>query len=191
MKAASVATLALVALAGCGYRLPDGAAPAGARTIAIQLFDNHTREAGLEVALRRAIEDEFRRRGTVRLVADGDADLVLSGDIRDYDAFPIASSGIDEALQYQVTLRVGIRLVERASGRVLYENRTVTEQQDFAAVSGVVVSSSPHFQRGTANLRDLLNMTNAQLGESRRRQATRDLAELLAQDVYQQTMEGF
>lgn len=189
MRASLAIALALVA--GCGYGLPGGSAPTGAHTIAIQLFDNRTREAGLEVALRRAIEDEFRRHGIVRVVSDEDADLVLGGDIRTYDAFPVASSGIDEALQYQVILRVGIRLVERESGRVLFENRGVTEQQDFAAVSGVVVSSSPHFQRGTVNLRDLLNMTNSQLGESRRRQATRDLVELLARDVYQQAMGGF
>ena len=47
--------------------------------------------------------------------------------------------------------------------------------QDFGAVSGVVITSSPHFQRGTIDARDLPNLTNVQLGETRRREALRQL----------------
>jgi hypothetical protein len=191
MRRVLVLGVVVAALTGCGYGLPGGTAPAGARTIAIHLFENRTREAGIEVAVRRALEEEFRRHGKLRVVSEGEADLQLNGNVVTLQSYPVASSGIDEALQYQVVLRASIRLTERETGRVLYENRFVDEQQDFAAVSGVVISSSPHFQRGTVNVRDLLNMTNAQLGEARRRDATRDLVRLLARDIYQQTMEGF
>src|SRR6059036_2021676 len=76
--------LLLAPLLACGYHLGGAGTtvPAGARTIGIQLFHSHVRETGLEVHLRRAIEDEFRRRGVLRVVAPGEADLVLSGDIR-------------------------------------------------------------------------------------------------------------
>jgi hypothetical protein len=185
--------LALVGMLGCGYRLAGVGehVPSTAQTIRIQTFRNHTRENGLDVHLRRALEDEFRRHGVVRVVTEGDADLELSGDIRRFTTQPVAFSATDEAVQYQGIMHVGMRLVERATGRVLHETKLLQETQDFGAVSGVVIASSPHFQRGTIDARDLSTLTNVQIGEARRREALRDLVDITARDIYLQTMEGF
>ncbi len=185
--------LAVLVLAACGYHLAGTGTtvPAGARTIRIEPFTNHTRETGLEVRLHRAVEDEFRRQGTLRVVTEGDADVLLSGAIRRFTSVPVAFSATDEAVQYQGIMQVSLRLTEHPSGHVLFENKLLQESQDFGAVSGVVISSSPHFQRGTINARDLPNLTNVQIGEARRREAQGDLIELLARDIYLQTMEGF
>lgn len=187
------ALLAVLGLAACGYHLSGTGTtvPASARTIRIEPFTNHTRETGLEVRLHRAVEDEFRRQGTLRVVTEGDADLLLSGNIRRFTSVPVAFSATDEAVQYQGIMQVGLRLTESRSGHVLFENKLLQESQDFGAVSGVVISSSPHFQRGTINARDLPNLTNVQIGEARRREAQNDLIELLARDIYLQAMEGF
>jgi len=187
------ALLAVLVLAACGYHLAGTGTtvPDGARTIRIERFTNHTREAGLDVHLNRAVEDEFRRQGTLRVVTEGDADVVLSGTIRRFTSIPVAFSATDEAVQYQGIMSVSLRLTERESGHVLFENKLLQESQDFGAVSGVVISSSPHFQRGTINARDLPDLTNVQIGEARRREAQNDLIELLARDIYLQTMEGF
>src|SRR5205823_2623856 len=83
-----------------------GPVPESARTIRIALFTNHTRETGLEVRLHRAVEDEFRRQGTLRIVTEDDADLVLSGDIRRFTSVPVAFSATDEAVQYQGIMQV-------------------------------------------------------------------------------------
>ena len=188
-----LACLALAALPGCGYRLAGTGAnvPRTARTISISPFRNHTRENGLEVRLHRALEDEFRRRGTLRVVPDGEGDVVLSGDIRRFASVPVAFSATDEAVQYQGVITVRVRLAERESGRVLHETPLMQEAQDFGAVSGVVIASSPHFQRGTVNARDLANLTNVQIGDARRRDALRDLIDALARDIFVQAMEGF
>jgi hypothetical protein len=181
-------------LAGCGYHLAGTSPviPATAHTVAIRLFANHTTTYGLEVYVRRAIEDEFRRRGTFTVVAENASpDLVLSGTIRSLSSVPLAFSSNAEALQYQGRIRVGLRLVERATGRVLYENRTLDEVQDFGVVGGAVITSSPTFQRGTINARDLAAQTNVQLSESRRTAALDTLLDQLAQDVYSNAMEGF
>ena len=187
------ALLAVLLLAACGYHLAGTGTtvPEGARTIRIERFTNHTREAGLDVHLHRAVEDEFRRQGTLRVVTEGDADVVLSGSIRRFTSLPVAFSATDEAVQYQGIMQVSLRLTERESGHVLFENKLLQESQDFGAVSGVVISSSPHFQRGTINARDLPDLTNVQIGEARRREAQGGLIELLARDIYLQTMEGF
>lgn len=182
----------LLCASACGYHLAgQGAVPQGAHTIEIHAFGNRTLETGLDVQLHNAVEDEFRRHGLLHVVEEGDADLVLSGTVTVFSAYPVTASGLDEPLQYQVTIRVRFALTERETGKTLYENKGLNQQADFASVSGVVISSSPHFQRGTMNTRDLIDLTNAQLGETRRREATRDLVEALAHDIYVQTMEGF
>jgi hypothetical protein len=188
-----LSALIVLALGGCGYHLAGTGVnvPPTAHSIRIEPFVNHTREQGLEVQLRRALEDEFRRHGELRVVVDGDADLILTGDVRRFATFPVTFSATDEAVQYQATVQVGMRLIERETGRVLHETKAVQESQDFGAVSGVVISSSPHFQRGTMNARDLSDLTDVQIGQARRHEALRDLLDVIARDVYLLTMEGF
>jgi len=184
---------ALLVAAGCGYGLSHVAdyVPAEAHTISIRPFDNRTKEYGLDVRLRQAIEDEFRRRGPLRVVVEADGDLELTGSIRRFATVPVAFSAVDEAIQYQGVMQVSIRLADRSSGRVLYENGNIQASQDFGVVSGVVITSSPHFQRGTINARDLPDLTNVELGDTRRREAQRELLDILAQDIYLQAVEGF
>jgi hypothetical protein len=184
---------ALLALAGCGYHLGGTGIglPAAARSISVAEFGNHTREPGLEIALRRAIEEEFRRRGTLDVVPDPRGDLVVSGAIRRFQSTPVASVGTSEAVQFQGIVQISFRLTERSTGRVLYENRLMQESLDFGAVSSVVVTSSPRFQRGTIDARDLALMTSIQVGEGRKRETLSELMDILARDVYLQSMEGF
>jgi hypothetical protein len=109
-------------------------------------------------------------------------------------------SGLDDAgrvhqhvgsRQFQGIVQISFRLVDRATKRVIYENKLLQESHDFGAVSDVVVTTSPRFQRGTIDARDLAQMTNDQLGEARRRESLTELVDLLARDVYLQSMEGF
>jgi len=185
------AALALLTLGACGYRVAgtETNVPAGARTVSVN-FHNHTREHGLGVRLRRAVEDEIRRHGALSVV-EGGGDLVLDGDVRRLTTVPVAFSANDEAVQYQGVMSVRFRLVERATGRVVFDQPFLQETQDFGVVSGVVVASSPHFQRGTMDARDLASLTNVQIGEARRHQAEHDLVDVTARDIYQQALEGF
>ncbi len=180
-------------LGGCGYHLAGSgeSMPKGAETITIRLFKNRTREKGLEVALQRSIEEEFRRRGPLTVQREPDGDLILSGSIRRFGSTPVAFAATDEAVQFQGVLQISFRLTERATKKVIYETKLLQETLDFGAVSGVVVSTSPRFQRGTIDARDLVDLQNAQLIEARRREALGDLLDLLARDVYLQSMEGF
>ena len=192
MRALSLVAVALLA-GGCGYHLTGSGAglPANARTVSVALFGNHTREHGLEVSMRRAIEEEFRRRGPLNVVADPEGDLRVTGVIRRFQTMPVAFVGTSEAVQFQGIMQISFRVVERETSRLVYENKLMQESLDFGVVSDVVVSSSPRFQRGTIDPRDLAQMTNVQVGEARRRQTQSDLLDLLARDVYLQSMEGF
>src|SRR5262249_15800646 len=142
-------------------------------------------------ALQSAIEEEFRRRGTLEVIPDKEGDLVLSGRIIRYWSNPIAFNGTLVAKQFQGNLGGSVKLTERATGRVLYDNPALQESTDFGAVTGTVVSASPRFQDETINARDLVNLTNVQIGESRRRTAIDELVQQVAREVYLYSMEPF
>jgi hypothetical protein len=183
----------LVVVLGCGYRLAGTGTniPAAARTVSIELFKNSSREKGLEVELQRALEQEFRRRGTLEVVTNGEADLVLTGAIRRFWSVPVAFSATLEAVEFQSNLLLSLKLTERATGRVLYENRALQESTDFGALTGTVVTASPRFQDETINARDLVDFTNVQIGESRRRTALQYLLGQAANDIYIYSVEAF
>ena len=185
--------LGLVILAGCGYRFAGTGpnVPNTARTISIPLFANRTREKGLDVQLQRALEEEFRRRGLLTVVRESDSDLVLSGTIRRFTTVPVAFSATGEAVEYQGYLQVSLKLTQRVGNKVLFENPDLVETLDFGSITGIVVTASPRFQEGTIDARDLVNMTNVQISEVRRVTALNELVNLLARDVYLQSVEAF
>jgi len=191
-RAAIACGLAMLGV-GCGYRFAGRGTnvPATARTISIELFRNTSREKGLEVELQRAIVQEFRRRGNLEVVAPGEGDLVLTGSIRRFWSNPVAFSATLEAVEFQSNLLVSLKLAERASNKVLYENPALQETTDFGAVTGTVVTASPRFQDDTINSRDLVDFTNVQIGESRRRTALKQLVQQAARNVYLYTVEAF
>jgi hypothetical protein len=192
-RRAVLAACVIAVAASCGYRFPGAGPhlPPEARTISIEPFVNRTRERGLEIALQRAIEEEFRRRGPLRVVDGPTGDLVLSGTIRRFSSPPVAFGTGDEAVRYRGTLQVAVRLRERSSGAVLFRARAIQESLDFVGTPGVLVTSSPRFQQGTLQARDLLEMTNVQLIEARRRDALAQLVEAIAREAYVQAMEAF
>lgn len=184
--------LGLGVVLGCGY----GFGPAhsvlapDARTISIGLFENGTRDRGLEVSLRGAIEEEFRRRGGLQVV-DGEADLRLEGGVRRIANIPVAFAGANEAVEFQARLVVSVRVLDGRSGQVLLRARQIQETVDFGATRSVVISSSPAFQQETADARDLAQLTNVALTESNRDRARRRLVDQMAEHVYLATMEAF
>ena len=185
--------LASTIAAGCGYGFAGTGTnvPATARSVSIELFKNNSREKGLEVELQRAIEREFMRRGTLAVAAGGGGDLVLSGSIRRFWSVPVAFSGTLDAVEFQSNLLVSVKLTERESGRVLYQNAGLLETSDFAAQSGTIVTASPRFQDETLNARDVIDLSNVQIGESRRRTALQDLLGQVGRDVYMYAVEAF
>lgn len=188
------ALLLLVALSGCGYGFggPGPAVPSGARTVYVDLFANRTRSYGLEVRLRAAMLDEFRRHGLLKVVDErAGADVIVSGALRRVAVAPQATDAADEPLAYQTSILVSFRMTDRATGKVLADTPALSEDRPFAAVSSVVITSSPQFQQGTIDLRDLVDIPDAQLGEARRNDGLDDLIDQVARDIYLRTVEGF
>lgn len=188
--ACGVLTVVVATACGYGFRPDPAALPADARTISIALFENETRERGLEVQLRQAIEEEFRRRGALQVVETG-GDLRLEGRMRRLANIPVAFAGANEAVEFQARLVVAFRLIDARTGHVVRGTRQLLETADFAAVRNVVVGSSPAFQEDTADARDLAHLTNVGLTESNRARARRQLVAQMAVHIYLAAVEGF
>ena len=180
-------------VAGCGYGLgsPGLNLPAGARSVSITLFENHTRDRGVEVALQRALEAEFRRRGGLAVVPEPGGDLKLTGSIHRLGDVPVASRGTDEAVTLQERISVSARLVERATGEVIVRAPRVVEVTEFGVEPGAIITTSPRFQSEPVDARDIANLSNVPLGEGRRGTAQSEVLQKLAADIYSAMMEGF
>jgi hypothetical protein len=183
----------LFAAGGCGYGLstPGARLPEGTHTVAIALFENHTRSRGLEVELRRALEEEFRSRGGLAVVPEPGGDVVVDGSIRRIGDTPVASRGSDEAVALQQRISVSVRVVQRSTGKVVLRAPRVVEVTEFGVEPGAIITTSPHFQQEPVDARDIANLSNVPLGEGRRDTAQHDLVQKLASDIYSATMEAF
>ena len=66
-------------LSSCGYHLSGtgGIVPEGARTIAIPVFINGTKEPYVDVEVTQAVVEEFLTDGRLKVVSPEEAELVL------------------------------------------------------------------------------------------------------------------
>jgi len=191
---AALAVVVVTGASGCGYGFPSRGAhiPAAARTIAVQPFQNRTDRIGVEVALRTALEDVIRERGALRVAAEGHGDLTLTGEIRAFRfTRPVASSRSDRGIIYATSIVVNARLGRR-DGSIAWRGDGLVELSDVAVTPGVVIPTSPRFQQGTLNARDVTELTDIQLAEYRLTgEVLRDLVDSMARSIYSQMMEGF
>ncbi|HUI28492.1 MAG TPA: hypothetical protein VL403_20610 [Candidatus Kryptonia bacterium] len=187
-------TLAWLSLAGCGYHLAGGGTslPADVRSVSIGKIENRSREFGLEKSLAFAFEREFLRRGLVRVEGDpGAGDAIISGTIRRFDAVPVAFDANDQALQYQASLVMDLRLRRQRDGQVLWEVRGLREVEEYSVAANVVITSSSQFQRGQLNPEDLTRLSDIQLAEGEKRLAIERLLLAAVRDAQDQMLEGF
>jgi hypothetical protein len=120
---AAFAVLLAAASAGCGYRLAGRGdiLPKTARTIAVLPFGNATTRYKLARLLPADVSREFITRTRYRMVEDANqADLVVTGALTNFSAYPIISAG-NQATTVQVIVIVQLRLTERDTGKALFD----------------------------------------------------------------------
>jgi hypothetical protein len=126
---AYLCTLSLLLLAGCaGYKLgPTNGTHAGARSVQVMPFQNHTIEPRLIDAVNTALRRGFMQDGTYRLDTQGDATYVLTGDIIRYNREAVAFKPNDviSVVDYYLTMTVHVVATERGTGKVIVD-REVT-----------------------------------------------------------------
>ena len=118
-----------LSLAGCGYHVGGKAdmVPKGIQSIAVPPFANVTTHYTLTDQLPIAISHEFMARTRFRIDNDASsADAVLKGSVNRIYAYPVISDPTSaKATTMQLSVNVSIELVERTTGKVLYDNKSL------------------------------------------------------------------
>jgi outer membrane lipopolysaccharide assembly protein LptE/RlpB len=115
----------LLLLSGCGYHLGE-IKPTPMRrvtTVAVPVFKNSTLLPRLEAQTADAVAKQFQQDGTYRIESPDQADAIVEGTIVSVDRLPmrIFANNVLQTSEFELTLRVKYRVVDRVTGAVLME----------------------------------------------------------------------
>ncbi|MBI4251448.1 MAG: hypothetical protein HY618_03230 [Candidatus Tectomicrobia bacterium] len=140
LRTSFLAAAFLALLGGCGYTLEGTRRPASlgaARSIAIPIIANNTREPSLDRILTSAVRDRFLLDGRLRLADPAEADLLLEAAVREYRLDPIGFSGADQVRRYRLLIRTRILLRDTQRGRTILDQEIDSESEfDISAAIG-------------------------------------------------------
>ena len=109
-------------LSGCGYKV-GSLLPKDIKTISVPTITNNTMEPGIELPITNAVIKRFRVDGTLRVVKEKDADLLLEGKLVEYSREPLRYKGKDfnKVREYRLKLRAKLTLTDLRTGKSVWE----------------------------------------------------------------------
>ncbi len=115
----------------CGYKFAgSGTFPGGVRSIYVTIFENRTRETGIEKIFTDDLIDEFIRKSEDVLAGRREnAEAILSGVISGMSIETIFHTGTDTSDEREVTIGVSIKL-RNLQKKILWAN-VVLESQTY------------------------------------------------------------
>jgi outer membrane lipopolysaccharide assembly protein LptE/RlpB len=134
MRLEKLALVILVsaALAGCGYRLAARKGDVGGgQTIAVPTFVNNTTSYRLEQRMSEAVRKELARTTHYKVSSTDTGDVVLRGEVLDYSTTPTVLDESGRASQYLVSVLMKVSVTERATGKMLFQNNSMTLRDTF------------------------------------------------------------
>ena len=119
----------LLAMGGCGYHLGE-IKPTPMRrvtTIAVNTFTNKTLLPRVEAQTADAVVKQFQQDGTYRIESSDRADAIVEGSIESVQRQPmrVFASNVLQTSEFELTLIVKYRVIDRITGAVLMEGRAV------------------------------------------------------------------
>ena len=121
-------------ISGCGYRLRGTQElREDLQRVAILSFTNKTVESRIENDLFNALVDEFARSKNLKVVAAGDADLLVSGSISAVENYSISYSPDDKTYEYRVVMTIDVEVTEARSRKVFWRRSAMQEVEEFKA----------------------------------------------------------
>jgi len=119
----------MMACAGCaGYRVgPVSGDVAGDRSIEVTPFASKVIEPRVGDAVTTSLRRQLQQEGTFRLNTRGEADVVVTGSVIEYDRSNISSQPEDilTPRDYRLRIRAHVRARDRSSGRVLVDREVL------------------------------------------------------------------
>jgi outer membrane lipopolysaccharide assembly protein LptE/RlpB len=127
--------LALV-LPSCGlYSTHPGSLPGHIKTLAVPAFDNRTTQVGLDEEITQAVIQSFVSDNHLKIVAESDANAVLTGAVVDYKNTVFGFTGREQAQEYRVTITVAVRLMDKVKNRELWRDDDMVKTQNYYVIS--------------------------------------------------------
>jgi hypothetical protein len=170
----------LIMFSGCGYNFRAGGEPVGIEieSLAIPMVQSSSSEKGFEADFTAALRNKFISHGNVPLKNSDQADMVLNVEIYEIITQPLTFDTVQQSISGQAVthettssrrlrLRLNASLTERATGKTVWSDSSMTEESSFD------VTSDP-----------LVNRKN-------QRDALLEIAELLSDRIFNRTMERF
>lgn len=185
MKPAAHITLAAALaalLAGCAYTTQSSLAPQY-QTIAVDAFQNRSPEYDLQAPLTNAVIRKFLSDGRLTVVNREKADLLLEGVILDYSLKGLIFDEKDEVTQFLCVVLAGVRLTDRKTGKVLWEDPQMAGETTFYTRAAGQTSDR---LRGNA---EYFLATVRSFPSFEENRAASEALEQLASDIFYRTIE--
>lgn len=132
---------ALLLWAGCSvnYSFTGASIPPEARTIQIENFPNNASLVNptLSQELTDALRNKFQSQTSLVLVNDG-GDLVISGEITDYNTRPTAIQSNDIAAQNRLTITIKVTFVNTIDESQSFQNQTFSRYEDYPSTQDLL-----------------------------------------------------
>jgi len=104
--------------------------PGNIATLSIPFFKNRIQKPDVETVITSALIEEFVKSEVAKVVEE-DAEAVINGVITGYELMPVSFNRNDVIQEYRVTIRVEVQLVRGSDGKVLWEDKNITDYEDF------------------------------------------------------------
>jgi outer membrane lipopolysaccharide assembly protein LptE/RlpB len=124
--------LACLAVFGCGYRL-GALNNRDHRTVAVPIFQNKSIVPQIHAQITSAVVKRLQTDASPRVVAESEADMVLSGEVLEVERTPLRFQRLNQSVarEYRLTVAALISLRDRRTGKMIFENLRITGQTDF------------------------------------------------------------
>ncbi len=130
----------LGSLLSCGYQLegrPSQFSPAW-KSIYVPVWKNPTADIQFGEIMSEALRERIELAGDLRLVNDAEeADLILEGELLSVWVGGLSYNVYTQTLERRVSVRAKARLVERRTGRVIWQNDHIYRYEDYPVVQEV------------------------------------------------------
>jgi len=130
-----------LALTGCGYTVSGSTLPKSLKTVYVKEFVNKIDFATetrrrlylplLERDVRSAVVDRYLFDGNLRIGAEESADLILSGELLEYDRDALRYTDNDEVQEYRVQVIVSIKLFNTQTKEYMWEESSFAGEADY------------------------------------------------------------
>ncbi len=151
--AAAVAALPLAGGGCVGYRL-GSSLPPGVRTIAVPTLVNETDEPLIETECTRQVLAALIRDGSLRVVPEDEADVILRGTLTRHLLTPVAfdAERTTVAEEYRMTLFASLEVVRRETGEHAAPPARVTGRTDFLLTGDLTSAKRAALPRAAEDL---------------------------------------